>query len=354
MKTILLSLACVTILCGPAAGVSRADDPPPLRGKVLLLDNERVLEGDVERLGDRYRVQRKIGETWVEAEKALRLCSSLEDAYAYLRGRANLHDPDERLRLAGWCRRNGLYEQALAEVKAAVALRPDHAPSRRLLESMQRAAAPVKAAESPVPAAEPGPPSLPPVELTAQALGLFTTKVQPILMNACATCHATGRGGAFRLTRVYDAGNLARKTTRQNLTAVLAELDPEQPLNSKFLLKAVGAHGGDVSKAPLPGRDSPPYRALEEWVHLTLANNPQLRDRTAGQPTGFATMEAKPPPAPPAPTETAPKVETPPPTPLPATAPAPANDGAKDPFDPDAFNREYHPKKVAKPVKSRP
>jgi hypothetical protein len=354
MKTILLSLACVTILGGPGAGIARADDPPPVRGKVLLLDNERVLEGDIERVGDRYRVQRKIGETWVEAEKALRLCGSLEDAYAYLRDRANLHDPDERLLLAGWCRRNGLHEQALAEVRAAVALRPDHAPSRRLLEGMQRAVASAKGVETAVPAAQPEPPSLPPVELTAQALGLFTTKVQPILMNACAGCHATGRGGAFRLTRVYEAGNLARKTTRENLAAVLGELDPEQPLNSKLLLKAVGAHGGDVSKAPLPGRDSPPYRALEEWVHLTLANNPQLRDRGAGQPTAFAAMESKPSPAPPVPTETAPKTETPPPTPLPGTTPATANDGAKDPFDPDAFNREYHPKKVAKPVKSRP
>jgi hypothetical protein len=353
MKTVFLSLACAAALAGLGAGAARADDPPPTRGKVLLLDNERVLEGDIERVGDRYRVQRQTGETWVEAEKALRLCRNLEDAYAYLQSRANLHDPDERLRLANWCRRNGLHEQALAEVKAAVNLRPDHAPSRRLLEGMQRAVVPAKAAAKDAPVAEPEPAPLPPVELTAQSLGLFTAKVQPILMNTCARCHATGHGGSFKLTRVYDAGNLARKTTQQNLAAVLGELDAEQPLNSKFLLKAAGAHGGDVSRAPLPGRDSPPYRALEDWVQLTLANNPQLRDRTAVQPTAFASTEAKPPPAPAPKAELPPTSEPPAPTPPPAATPAPANPMTNDPFDPDAFNREYHPKRAAKPVKSK-
>jgi hypothetical protein len=357
MKTILPTLVCTLIFFAPVAGLSQTVEPAPAKGKVLLLANERVLEGDIEQAGDRYRVVRKIGETWVPAEKAVRLCAGMEDAYAFLRQRANLNDPDERLRLANWCRQNGLREQALQEVQAAVALRPDHVYSRRLLEGLQKTAAPAKPAEPPPHRGEPEP--LPPVavELTANALGLFSAKVQPILMNTCAGCHAAGRGGSFKLTRTFDPGSLARKTTQQNLVAVLATLDPEQPLNSKFLLKAVSAHGGDVSKAPLPGRDSSPYRALEEWVRLAFANNPHLQERTAVQPAVFGEDGARPPPPPGGKAEPARQVETAPTTaaPQPTTAPAaPMNGASNDPFDPEVFNREHHPAKPPKASKSRP
>jgi hypothetical protein len=355
MKTILPTLVCTVTLLAPGIGVSQTAEPAPTKGKVLLLGNERVLEGDIEQVGDRYRVVRKIGETWVPGEKALRLCASMEDAYAHLRQRANLSDPDERLRLASWCRQNGLREQALQEVQAAVALRPDHAYSRRLLEGLQKAAVPAKPVEPSPPRAEPEP--LPTVELTANALGLFSAKVQPILMNTCAGCHATGRGGSFKLIRTFEPGSLARKTTQQNLAAVLACLDPEQPFNSKFLLKAVSAHGSDVSRAPLPGRDSPPYRALEEWVRLTFANNPHLQERPTVQPASFAEDGTRTPPAPGTKAEPARQVETAPTTAAsqPATAPAATVSGASnDPFDPDVFNREHHPNKPLRASKSRP
>src|SRR5438552_3454169 len=69
-------------------------------GKVLVLDNERTLEGDIERVGEQYRVRRPVGELWVRAENTLRLCATREEAYIFLRTRANLRDPDEHLRLA--------------------------------------------------------------------------------------------------------------------------------------------------------------------------------------------------------------------------------------------------------------
>jgi hypothetical protein len=353
MKTLLPILVGAIVLSLPSAALSQGLEPAPTKGKVLLLDNERLLNGDIEKVGDRYRVVRKIGETWVPAERVLRLCASLEDAFAYLRERANLHDPDERLRLARWCQQNGLREQALQEVQAAVTLRPEDAFSRRLLEGMQKAAATAKPVESPTASEEQESIAPPSVELTASALGRFITKVQPILMNTCANCHATGHGGAFKLLRVFESGSLARKTTQQNLAAVLAYLDPEQPLNSKLLLKAVSAHGNDVSQAPLPGRDSAPYRALEEWVRLTVASNPQLQERNAVQPASFAEAGTRTPPSPGAKAESARQVEMTPAT----TAAPPTPSGSKvanDPFDPEVFNREYHPNRPTKGPKSRP
>src|SRR5262249_56413404 len=119
------------------------------------------------------------------------------EAFAILSRQANLHDPDERVRLARWCEHNGLHAHALAEAAAAVRLRPEHAGAKRLLERLQNTAAkePTPASGKPAEAAE-GP--VPAVDLSAESLALFTSRVQPILMNACACCHATGRGGKVK------------------------------------------------------------------------------------------------------------------------------------------------------------
>src|SRR4051812_46154115 len=145
MKNISAKIACFgLILAGFAVG-GWATEPLPLAvrmplprtGKVLVLENERTLTGDIEQVDERFRVRRRVGETWVPASEVVALCGSMEEAYQYLRGRANLHDPDERMRLANWCRLNDLREQALAEVEAAAQLRPDDVQVKRLLRYLQ-------------------------------------------------------------------------------------------------------------------------------------------------------------------------------------------------------------------------
>jgi hypothetical protein len=337
-------------VAAPAGGNLWAADPaasPPVAGKVLVLDNERTLEGDIDRIGEQYRVRRSTGETWLPAAKVLRLCATMDDAYAYLRTRANLRDPDERLRLAQWCHLNGLRQQAIDEVNAAVELRPEHAPSRKLLAHLQQTAtASLPAAVTRE--AEPETAAAPPVDLNAEAMCAFSTKVQPILMNACAHCHAAGKGGAFKLMRAYDEAGSGRKTVQQNLAAVLAQLNAKSPQGSPLLTKALTAHG-TMAQAPLKGKQAPPYRTLEEWVSKTMEANPQLRDASAPTPAAAAPL--------PAGETVSAKTEAPPPN-TPATSPAPAKaeapptppaaqkpEGPADPFDPMIFNRQMHPKK---------
>jgi hypothetical protein len=349
MKTLIYSLLGAAALAGPGAGLRAADPALPTKGKVLVLDNERTVEGDVERVGDQYRVRRAVGETLVPGDHVLRLCDSLEDAFAFLRGRANLKDPDERLRLANWCHQHGLTEQALAEVKAAVQLRPNHPESRRLLNNLQRAGTAKTPAAEPAPPKGPEPSSTLAVDLTAESLGQFATRVQPILMNTCASCHATGRGGSFRLARAYDVGLLNRKTTEQNLAAVLAQIDFGQPQASRLLTKAVSDHA-KMGQAPLKGRQAPAFRALEDWVKLTLANNPQLASEHASTaPVVQLTPEEKgvsPPVMPKAEAMKGPAERTPfaeKGVPLPPIGSTPA-----DPYDPAIFNRQMHPQKSGK------
>src|SRR5262249_56453508 len=100
----------------------------------------------------------------------------------------------------------------------------------------------------------------------------FVTRVQPILMNTCATCHANGKGTTFKLIRGYDEGmQTNRKTTQQNLMATLALLQSDRPLTSPLLNYAVTIHG-DADQPPLKSRTVPAYRVLEEWAQLAVVN----------------------------------------------------------------------------------
>ncbi len=367
MKTFIPSILCVGLLLAADVPSLRAE-PPANAGKVLILEDDRTLEGDVERVGDQFRVRRAVGETWLPADRVLRLCADYAAALDYLRSRSNLQDPDERLRLAQWCLDRDLTAPALVEVKAAADLRPDHPATKQLLERLQhQPPTPPAAVTQPTPEPEPAAP----VDLTIEALAQFTTKVQPILMNACAGCHANGKGGSFRLTRVNDGPTLNRKTMQQNLAAVIQQVNPQQPHNSRLLTKSVSLHGDtDKKNPPLANRDAPAYRALEEWVRLTVENNPQLLDRVVALPPGKAPPETKagpsgfaadprpntPPamvddsanlPAPVPPPEVSPPIQMPttaPPLKQPTAAP-------NDPFDPDEFNRQEHPERTPAPAK---
>jgi hypothetical protein len=345
-----LSLLTVVVL---ASDGIRAAQPEAARttGKILVLDNERTLEGDIERVGEQYRVRRPVGELWIRGEHTLRLCETREEAYAFLRSRANLLDPDERIRLARWCHLQGLQGQAMEEATAAVEIRPNHAESRRLLRSLQRAAAiapcpqTAKSTEGGDSTPDPQPP-----ELSTESLSLFISRVQPILMNACANCHATGRGGAFKLTRTYEPGACSRKTTQQNLVTVLAQVNKERPSASALLTKAVSIHGkpGEMAQSPLKNREIPAYRSLEEWVRITLGNNPELHEKAGGPISASVAMER---------TgaresvgtieagehrqSSAPKAEARE-TAAPSAGSVPAE--PVDPFDPVIFNRQMHPK----------
>jgi hypothetical protein len=324
--TIRMALAGWALLAGATPPVHAAEPTGPDEGRVLLLHNERTLEGDIRYLGDRYSIRRSIGETWVPADQVLYLGQDLGDVYQFLRRRANLRDPDERLKLARWCQFRGLREEALAEAGAAVELRPGHAESERLLRSLRNS---VALAAAPPPESEPDPGPPPTLEVSPEALSLFTRKVQPILMNTCARCHATGKGGDFKLAFAYEQN---RRATQQNLAAVLGQLRRDQPLASPFLTMAVAVHGSS-DQAPLKGRTSPPYRVLEDWVRLVAAHlPPEPRPRPAVEPAPLPPLASEPRPLSPVAAEPRPSV--PPAAPEPPTV---------DEFDPAHFNRQMHP-----------
>jgi hypothetical protein len=246
-------------------------------GHVLVLDNENVLEGKIERLGDLYVIAQNGGELRIPAARALIVCATLKDAYSLLARRINTRDGDEHLRLARWCHTHNLPDEAILEAKAALALRPSHAPTKQLLTMLEQAtsiAATASRAESP----KAQPPMPVPVEVTAACLAEFSAQIQPILMNTCASCHAGDKSGAFRLLRSNDAA--AWRTTQINLAATVAQISFEHPAASPLIVKAACAHGGS-QQPPLPATLAAALSNLQRWTFTTAAENPQLRARGA-------------------------------------------------------------------------
>jgi hypothetical protein len=368
MKTTFLPLLGVAVLLmAAAAPVVEHVGQGSATGKILVLENENLLEGDIERVGDQYRVRRTIGETWLEAERVLCLCNTREEAYLFVRSRANLRDADERLRLARWCRMNNLRDQAITEIRAAAELRPDNAETRRMLAALEQQAAAATTPPHPT-AAVPIAPAAAPVDVTDDCLSLFAMKVQPILMNVCANCHTPLHEGAFRLLRCDEGGLANRRTVQQNLAVVIAQINPAQPQASPLLTKSISAHGS-TTQAPLHARQIAAYRTLEDWVRRTLENNPHLRGpadaqaplspipmppataavRPARGDSAWGTLtQATPNLQPPATPGVNPQRIPPAGQPVGAAGSNPAATAA-DPFDPEEFNRLAHPERQSGP-----
>jgi hypothetical protein len=350
---------CALALTVPGWTAGRADSPTPapVTGRLLLLENEHTLEGTIERQGDQYRVRRSVGELWIPSDQVLHLCNNYAEAYTFLRSRANLRDADEHLRLAHWCQMHGLRPQALQEAREAVALRPEHAESRRLLRNLERLVTSPPTAAAAHSVDEPDG-NLPPPPVDNESLSIFITRVQPILMNACANCHATGRGGDFKLVRTYDHSLTNRRSALQNLTAVLAQVNKDRPTTSRLLVKAVSVHG-EMAQPVFKSHETSACRTLEEWVRSTVEHNPQLRDgspapapatvvSTGTRPTvEFASAKTESKPAEPAPQKpSAPVAPAPPPAPVkPTEAATPTLTEPVDAYDPAIFNQQAHPSK---------
>jgi hypothetical protein len=126
-----------------------------------------------------------------------------------------------------------------------------------------------------------------PLNVSSECLSLFNNKVQYILMNSCANCHATGRGGAFVLMQATDPSG--RRSTDANLSAVIRQISFEKPGASPLLVKAGTAHGG-AAQAALANRQAVPFATLQGWIEMVAAQNRQLKAYGAAAVT-FAPAE---------------------------------------------------------------
>lgn len=177
------------------------------------------------------------------------------------------------------------------------------------------------------------------VSVNSVAAKNFAAKIQPILSNTCAECHARADHGSKFLLKKYDPNFNDPKLAEANLKAFSVWLDTKQPANSPALQYAVKAHGR--SKAP-PLRDEnhPAYSVLELWLHTAastegtamLASVPSLK-KSLTTPNTIQLVSAS---------EVATPLTKEPPT-LPVLKATPLK--KMDEFDPVHFNRPNEPKR---------
>lgn len=271
---------------------------------MVLLNNGGVLSGEVTTVDGRYRIIGDGSEMYVPESQVRGVGGSILDLYEAWRSGLRGRDVAPRLELAGWCLRQGLLPQALAELEAAAAVDPQNPRlgllQRRLDLAMReppaREASPAgelaesqRADETVLVARE-----LPQIaKLPEGALEQFTRRVQPILVNNCTTsgCHRPGRGEKFELNRDWLHGLADQRSTYANLAATLAVIDRDEP-GASPLLRAAGEPHGGLDAGRLSGRRQRLHAVVAEWVAgvtapkgvaASMAMNP--RRAPAVQPT---------------------------------------------------------------------
>jgi hypothetical protein len=340
MRTITMLLTLLVFVSAHSA--------EPAKGKFLLLDNEQLIEGEIVHEGEWYTIKRSVGEAQIPAHRVMALTETKLEAFMVLRRHANLRDVDERLRLARWGMMFDLKSHALEEAEAAVKLRPTNPEARNLVEGLKFAIAssatkpttPVQSSATPtIETVVKELPTIP--EFNQTAFSLFSSKVQPILMNGCARCHAGDQTGEFKLVRIYTPGS-NRAGTMQNLFATLHQIDRANPSQSPVLVKAITPHGTPVF---LGFRDAnaPAYQILEAWVKEVSgledsAGHTKTAVKNVAKPSPVLAAEVFKPTQP---------TEKPNPSSF-AEAKPKLIDPANDPFDPEIFNTQAGVKKPEK------
>lgn len=287
-----------------AVGISTRAGDPPLPA-VVLLDDFRLLDGTVERFGGLVRISHA-GQTQVVRDvQILKAFPTRGDAIQYMTDQADRSKASGCATLANWLLQVGEPVRALAEAQAALALAPENPGMQELVQRCESA---VKALKPTAPA-EPGRLRVTPMSdtkpreeqryvpiqsgLAPAATYAFTPMVQPILMNACAKCHAhKDHQGAMVLEWVRE-GYADPAATRANLAAVIPYLNPDNPVQSPLLMRALVEHGGGKTP-PIPDRAHPAYRNLETWVLGAIPPRPPMPQRPEPTPTPVLPVAAMP------------------------------------------------------------
>jgi hypothetical protein len=275
---------------------------------VLLLGDGGVLTGVISKSDDRYLVVRGGAEISVPSASVVAVCDSLEAAYRHQQCAMQGPEADAHMALAEWCLRNGLYRECAAELAAVRAVGPKH-PRMELLERrldvVGRSAPPlasgtqetktsaVSSVESAAAVSAVG-------DLPSGVVERFTRKVQPLLVNNCtlAGCHRPGGEQSFVLDRALLHGMGNRRSTMNNLSAVLALVDHERPQESPLLVIPRRDHGG-MNRPIFGPRQSSQLQQLVDWVGLvtkTATSTVEAPAPDGGDPAPPAVQPAKQPP----------------------------------------------------------
>ncbi len=258
------------------------------KGQVLILKNGNIMEGDIEKVGAQYCLRNGKSEVWIAADKITQLCADWNEAYYFVQRFIKADSAADHVRLARWCQLHKLVEKSLLEARIALNLDPKNSDAKQIITVLERELFEPTKGETPkrsTPVQQETAKEPPAVDVTTDTLIGFQSRVQPILFNACVTCHATGHGGKLHLERASATRQQA--AAHYNMAAIMPFLDFDRPARSPLLLKAITAHG-DAPHAPIKNREAIPFQAIQQWIELTIARNPHLKEQRDGTKQNLA------------------------------------------------------------------
>jgi hypothetical protein len=337
----------------PVAAAPTVDLPPDTQGCVLL-QNDNVLFGSASQLGDFVIVRRGQGnEIRLPRKDVACWADSVRNLYRYRVDHRPKQNVGALVKDARWCLRYDLNDLAELDLRSALQLDRRHPEALRLQRQLERRISPtpttVSYSSTPLVVKQAGyrndPPDLSGADL--HVLASFARDIQPMLANRCGTCHSHTSSRDWKLTTHSGGARVSARTTRENLSATMRFIDRGQPESSELWVKAVTPHGG--APAALDLRRQKAMTAFQQWLGSLTGSY--------GDSVPRPPMDSVPrPPKDRGPTHAEPAFEQQPPIDdegasgtrmklrrvtdphTPARLPRVAN-----PFDPDLFNRRYHP-----------
>ncbi|MCX7671622.1 MAG: hypothetical protein N2439_16325 [Anaerolineae bacterium] len=258
---------------------------------VLWLRNGEIIQGRVERSGDRYQVRVPGGEIFVKAAEVQHECRDLGEVYERKAALIQRDRAMDRLELAQWCIKVGLLEHAASELDEAAALEPKHPMLEILRRRLSVASTPLPQVDPSSRSASAGPTAQ---ELDRMVRGMppktveiFAQTIQPMLVNNCsaAACHGQSVTNGFRLLRVPADSPPSRLLTQRNLHATLQWLDRDSPDASPLLTYATRAHG--AARVPVfTDRQMQQFRQLRDWCYRVAKADAAVMQASYEEPAG--------------------------------------------------------------------
>ncbi len=330
----------------PAAFQANASAPLPC----VLLRNDNVLFGHAVQVGEYVIVRTgRGGEVQLPRTEVVCWANSTRDLYRYRVDHRQPGDVGAHLRDARWCLDYELFDLVAEEIQIIKKLDPRNTQVRSIEDTLQRRTSRTPTAHShlvmqpedvqPANFEEAGP-EIGSVDLAT--LRAFASRVQPMLLNRCAQCHSQHTLGndptRWTLVTPPAGARASSRMTRENLAASIPYINRDAFEESELLLKATTAHGG--GETPLDARNAKAVNSLKAWLMMAVralpepSSSPETPQTTAAQtslPVETPVVAERP-----RMTEltSQPELRGSQPTRLPQVS---------NPFDPDLFNRRFHP-----------
>lgn len=274
-------LLLLGLFCG---GIANAQE----LGSILLLKNERVLEGTIYRLGDFYQVRMgSESKVSIPSDQVAFVGKTKLEAYDFLRSQVETWTPGEHFQLTRWCLLNDLLDQATAHYQHVSKTHGHYVRVKQLGKELEQ-----KLLEVPGFRAYLGMEPLKkeqPAVVTASATGgskdkiqsvdilsttmhpeiaaAYSRRIQPILLNRCsqAACHGTMSKTGLMVKKPY-AKEFARIST-ENLASVLKYVSRNSKEISPLLKFATTAHGIQ-KQAAISVAETQILTEMSDWIQF--------------------------------------------------------------------------------------